>query len=49
MFEALTLIQTGKIYHFPVVLSGAPIGRVSSTGCGDRRSPKARSRAPIST
>ena len=27
LFEALTLIQTGKIRHFPVVLVGSNIGR----------------------
>ena len=37
LFEALTLIQTGKIRHFPVVLVGhATTGAGWSTGCGDR-------------
>ena len=33
LFEALTLIQTGKVRHFPVVLVGYDVlGRVCSTG-----------------
>ena len=34
LFEALTLIQTGKIRHFPVVLVGQRVlARACSTGC----------------
>ena len=36
LFEALTLIQTGKVRHFPVVLVGSRTGRVCSTGSGTR-------------
>ena len=33
LFEALTLIQTGKVDRFPVVLMGPSTGRGCSTGC----------------
>ena len=33
LFEALTLIQTGKIDRFPIVLMGRRPGRGCSTGC----------------
>ena len=33
LFEALTLVQTGKIHRFPVVLYGATTGAGWSTGC----------------
>ena len=36
LFESLTLIQTGKVRHFPVVLVGQTTGRACSTGCGTR-------------
>ncbi len=37
LFESLTLIQTGKVRHFPVVLVGTVVlGRVSSTGSATR-------------
>ena len=42
-FEALTLIQTGKIRHFPVVLSGPTTGAGWSTGSASGCSPRARS------
>ena len=39
LFEALTLIQTGKIADFPVVLLTGSTGRGSSTGSRDGSSP----------
>ena len=36
LFEALTLIQTGKVRHFPVVLVGRRTGRACSTGSAAR-------------
>ena len=34
LFESLTLVQTGKIDHFPIILFGAgTTGRACSTGC----------------
>ena len=32
LFEALTLIQTGKVLHFPVVLFGTDYWRRARTG-----------------
>ena len=41
LFEALTLIQTGKIRHFPVVLVGTAFFGGFSTGSGTSCSPTA--------
>ena len=40
LFESLTLIQTGKVLHFPVVLfDSRRTGRRCSTGCASRLLP----------
>ena len=45
LFESLTLVQTGKIEHFPIVLFGTRVlGRACSTGCARSCSAAARSR-----
>ena len=50
MFEALTLIQTGKIRYFPVDAHGhASSGAGSSTGCGTACSRRGRSPSATST
>ena len=50
LFEALTLIQTGKIRHFPVVLVGtATSGAGSSAGCASASSRRARSPSATSS
>ena len=49
LFEALTLVQTRKVTSFPIVLIGTATGPASSTGCGRRCSPRARSTPPTST
>ena len=50
LFEALTLIQTGKVRHFPVVLVGTRVLAAGcSTGSAARCSPAARSPRPTST
>jgi hypothetical protein len=49
LFEALTLIQTGKIYQFPVVLFGRYYWAGSCAGCRRARCARARSRPPTST
>ena len=49
LFESLTLIQTGKVEHFPVVLFGSSTGRRCSTGCATARCRRGRSRPRISS
>ena len=49
LFEALTLIQTGKVRHFPVILVGTEYWAACSTGSAARSSRAARSMPPIST
>ena len=49
LFESLTLIQTGKVLHFPVVLFDSATGARCSTGsaarCSRRRWSRRRPRA----
>jgi uncharacterized protein (TIGR00730 family) len=49
LFESLTLIQTGKIRHFPVVLIGTEYWAACSTGCDARPSRTQRSMPWTST
>ena len=50
LFEALTLVQTGKVTTFPIILVGlGSTGRGCSTGCGPPCTPTARSRPRTST
>ena len=43
LFEALTLVQTGKVTASRSCWSARPTGRACSTGCATPRSPTARS------
>ena len=49
LFEALTLIQTGKIQHFPVVLFGSDVLGGAARLAAGRCSAPARSTRPTST
>ena len=47
LFESLTLVQTGKIDHFPIILFGQPLlGRPARLAARHRRDARTRSTRP---